>query len=456
VVPGTKPCAMNHPVGPPLSILPSVPRGPSLPFYHPVPKVVPVPTLENSPAHTPAPSLELGPETPPEEFPATVPSSNVPVSIPVTSTSTQSSFSGYNPAFINLLYKLLMSSQAQTSPSSSPPIKTPSMPTSNATAVSAPDIKPHTILPACATPSGSSSACLSSVLPKTLNGSISNFHQMLMSMTPSPTSGISSGYNPEFMKLLIKHFLFNQTSSLPPFSSLFPLIQTKLNTTSIVPLTHNLLPTSTINTPLSELNPNVFNISSNNTFHSAPAGSENNQNISISNNQYLANILVKLLSSSNASKTSLLPCESSSSTHSISTLNTTPILSVPCIPPLSSLPDILGKFPSLTTVTNLSFPYLIPSPVPAPLPSIKQFPERVQILTPASTPTPILYPLSPSSDISPCHLKHKEPLQLSSSTLTVNPCFQHVKKSHIPHFPSPCLLSPIKSSSGCEHLSPTT
>jgi len=449
VDPGKKPCAiLSHPVGPSLSVLPGVLRGSPSSSNRPVP----VPVSEKSPALTPAPVLEHEPEIVPEEFPA---QSSAPVSIPaVNSTSTPTSFSSFNPAFINFLYKLLVASQVKPG-SSLIPTKTHVIPTLNATSVSDPDIKPHIISPACGTSSESSSSCPSSVLNNQLNGSISRLQHILKSMKTPPVSGISFGYNPEFMKLLIKNLLSNQTSLLPQLSSLYSHLQTKLNTTTIDPLIPNPITTSSTSRPLSELNPNVFNISSNNTFDSA-AGSDTIQNISISNDQYLTDILINHLSSSNASKTSLFPCLPSTNSHSISTLNSTPVSSVPCIPPLiSSLPDILRKLSSLTPGSNPFFPGPIPSPLITQLPSIKPFSEQVQNLTSVPNLTPSSYPLSPTSDINLCRSKHKGPLQLPSSTSTaVDPCFQNVVRPHKPHLPLPCTLSHTKLNSGCKHVLP--
>ncbi|XP_060856797.1 mucin-2-like [Metopolophium dirhodum] len=445
IVPGKKPCAiLSHPVGPSLSVLPGVLRGSSSTSNRPVP----VPVSEESPA----PVLEHEPEIVPEEFPAP---SNVPVSIPaVTSTSTPTSIPSFNPAFINLLHKLLVASQAKNE-SSLIPSKTHAIPTLNATSISDPDIKPHIISPACGTSSELSSSCLSSTLHNQSNGSIYRLQHILRSMPSPPVSGISFGYNPEFMKLLIKNLLSNQTSSLPPLSSLYSLLQTKLNTTVIVPLIPNPVTTSTTSRPLSELIPNVFNTSSNNTLiDTAP---DTNQNTSISNDQYqyLTNILINHLTSSNASKTSLPPCLPSTNSHSISTLNSTPVSYVPCIPPFSSLPDILSKLSSLTPGSNPSFPGLIPSPIITSLPNVKPFSKQVQNLTPVPILTPTSYPLSPTSDINLCRSKHKGPLQLSSSTSTaVDPCFQNVIRPHTPHLPLPCSLSHNKLSSGCKNILP--
>ncbi|XP_022170005.1 flocculation protein FLO11-like [Myzus persicae] len=447
VVPGKKPCAiLSHPVGASLSVLPGVLRGSPSSSNHSVQILVS--------EKLPAPVPEHVPEIAPEEFPAP---SNVPVSIPiVTSTSTPTSFSNINPALIDLLRKLFVASQAKTGLSFPPiPTKTHAIPTFNAAPVSAPDIKPHTISPACGTSSESSSSCSSSILHNQSNGSISRLQQILMSMTPPPVSSVSFGYNPEFMKLLIKNLLFNQTSSLPPSSSLYSLLRAKLNTTPIAPFAPNPIPASTTYRPLSELNPNVFNVSSNNIFDSAPAGSDTNQNTSISNDQYLTSILINILTSSNASKTSLLPCLPSTNSDSISSLNTTPVSYVPCIPPLSSLPDILNKFPNLTPSTNPSFPGLIPSPIIPSLPNIKPFPERLQNLNPVPTLTPTSYPLLPKSDINLCRSKHKGSLQLSSSTSTaVDPCLQNAIRPHTLHLPLPCSLSHTKLSSGCKHVLP--
>ncbi|CAI6352997.1 unnamed protein product [Macrosiphum euphorbiae] len=446
VVPGKKPCAiLSHPAVPSLSVLPGVLLGSPSTSNRPVP----VPISEK----TPAPVLEHEPEIVPEEFPAP---SNVPVSIPVTSTSTPNSIPSFNPAFINLLHKLLVASQAKNG-SSLIPTKTHVKPTINATSISDPDIKSHIISPACETSSKSLSSCPSSTLHNQSNGSIYRLQHILKSMTSPPVSGISFGYNPEFMKLLIKNLLSNQTSSLPPLSSLYSLLQTKLNTTTYVPLIPNPITTSSTSRPLSELNPNIFNISSNNTFDSAPTGSDTNQNTSISNDQYqyLTNILINHLTSSNASKTSLFPCLPSTNSHSISTLNSTPVSSVPCIPPFSSLPDILSKLSSLTPGSNPSFPGLIPSPIITSLPNVKPFSEQVQNSTPIPILTPTSYPLSPTSDINPCRSKHKGPLQLSSTTSTaIDPYFQNVIRPHTPHLPLPCSLSHTKLSSGCKHVLP--
>ncbi|XP_001942563.1 mucin-5AC-like [Acyrthosiphon pisum] len=447
VVSDKKPCAiLSHPVGSSLSVLPGVLRGSSSTSNRPVP----VPASEKSPA----PVLEHEPEIVPEEFPAP---SNVPVSIPaVTSTYTPTSIPSFNPAFINLLHKVLVASQAKNG-SSLIPNKTHVIHTLNATSLSDPDIKPHIVSPACGTSPESSSYCPSSTLHNQSNGSIYRLQHILRSMTSPPVSGISFGYNPEFMKLLIKNLLSNQTSSLPPLSSLYSLLQTKLNTTTIVPLIPNPITTSTTSRPLSELNPNVFNISSNNTFDSATTGSDTNQNISISNDQYqyLTNILINHLTSSNASKISLLPCLPSANSHSISTLNSTPISSVPCIPPFSSLPDILSKLSSLTPGSNPSLPGLIPSPIITSLPNVKLFSEQVKNVTPVPILTPTSYPLSPTSDINLCRSKHKGRLRLSCSTSTaVDPCFQNVIRPHTPHLPLPCSLSHTKLSSGCKHVLP--
>ncbi|KAL4100912.1 hypothetical protein QTP88_020937 [Uroleucon formosanum] len=442
VVPGKKPCAiLSHPVGPSLNVLPGVLHSSSSSSNRPVP----VPVSEKSPALTPAPVLQHKPEIVPEEFPAP---SNVPDSIPVvTSTSTSTSLSSFNPASINLLHKLLVASQAKTG-SSLIPNKTYVIHTLNATSISDPDIKPHIISSACGTSSESSSSCSSSILHNQSNGSISHLQHILMSMTPPPASGISFGYNPEFMKLLIKNLLFNQTSTLPSLSS---LLQTKLNTTTIIPLILNPTTTSTTSIPLSELNSNVFNMSSNNTFDSSPANSGTNKNISISNDQFLPNILTNHLTSSNVSKSFLLPCLPSTNSHSISTLNSTLVSSGPCISPFGSLSDILSKFSSLTPRLNPSFPGLIPSPIIKSLPNIKPFSEQVQNLTPVPIQTPTSYPSSPTSNINLCRSKHKGPLQLSSSTsIAVDPCFQNVIRPHTPHTP-PCSLSHTKLSSGCKH-----
>jgi len=427
-----------------LSELPDVLRGSPSSSNRPV--LLPVP--EKSSTLTPAPVLEHGPEIAPEEFPAP---SNVQVSIPAeTSKSTSTSSYSYNPAFVNFLHKLLVASQAKIEFSSSPlPTKTHVTTTLNPTPVSAPSIKPPTISPACGISSESSSSCSSSIIHNHSNGSISRLQQILMSMAPPPVSGISFGYNPEFMKLLIKNLLSNHTSSLPPLPSLNSIIQAKLNTTSIVPLDSNPIPTSTTNRPLSELNPNVFNISSNNTFDS---GSDTNQNASISNDQFLTNILINLLTSSNASNTSLLPCLPSTNSNSISTLNTTSVSSVPCIPPFNSLPDILSKITNLKPGFNPSFPGLIPSPIITSLPNIKPFSEKVKNLNLLPTLTPTSYPLSSSSDINLCRSKYKKPLQLLSSTSTaVDPCLKNVIRPHTPHLPLPCSLSHTKLSSGCKH-----
>jgi len=447
VVPGKKPCAiLSHPVEPSLSVLPGVIRGSPSTSNRPVP----VPVSEKSPA----PVIEHEPEIVPEEFPA---SSNVPFSTPaLTSTSTPTSIPSFNPAFINLLHKLLVASQAKNG-SSQIPSKTHAIPTFNATSISDPDIKPHIVLPACGTSPESSSSCPLSTLHNQSNGSIYRLQHILRSMTSPPVSGISFGYNPEFMKLLIKNLLFNQSSSLPPLSSLYSLLQTKLNTTTIVPLIPNpiTITTSTTSRPLSELNPNVFNISSNNTFDSVPTGSDTNQNTSISNDQYqyLTNILINHFTSSNVSKTS--PCLPSTNSHSISTLNSTPVSYVPCVPPFSSLPDILSKLSSITPGSNPSFPGLIPSPIITLLPNVKPFSEQVQNSTPVPILTPTSYPLSLTSDINLCRSKHKGPLQLSRSTSTaVDPCFQNIIRPHTPHLPLPCSLSHTKLSSDCKHVLP--
>ncbi|KAL5236543.1 hypothetical protein ACI65C_003953 [Semiaphis heraclei] len=440
VLPGKKPCSISHPAGPLLSGLPDALRGSPSSSNRPVPLPVP----EKFSTLTPAPVLEHGPEIAPEEFPAP---SNVPVSIPVeTSTSTLTSSYSYNPDFVNFLHKLLVASQAKFEFSSSPlPTKTHVTTTLNPTPVSAPSIKPPTISPACGILSESSSSCSSSIIHNHSNSSISRLQQILMSMTPLPASGISFGYNPEFMKLLIKNLLSNHTSSLPPLPSLNSIIQAKLNTTPIVPLDSNPIPTSTTNRPLPELNPNVFNTSSNNTFDS---GSDTNQNTSISNDQFLTNILIKLLTSSNSSNTSLLPCLPSTNSNSISTLNT----SVPCIPPFISLPDILSKIPNLKPGSNPPFPGLIPSPIVTSLPNIKPFSEKVKNLNLLPTLTPTSYPLSSSSDTNLCRLKHKKPLQLPSSTSTaVDPCLKNILRPNTPHLPLPCSLSHTKLSSGCKH-----
>ncbi|XP_026817713.1 mucin-5AC-like [Rhopalosiphum maidis] len=442
VVPGTKPCVISHHVTPSLSILPRIPHGSSSLPNHQFHEVLPVPASEKSPALTPASFPEHEPETAPEEFPA---ASNVPVSIPVvTSTYTPSLISGYNPVLINLLLKLLQSNQAQ-KVSSSPliPTKTYDIHAPSVTPVSAPNIKPHTISPACSL-SDSTIPCLSNVLHNQSNSSITPLQQIMTSLTPLSVSGISSGYNPEFMKLVIKNLLSNQTSSLTPLSSLLPLIQAKLNTTS----TPSPIPTSTFNKPLSKSNPNVFNTSSNNTFDSAPGPADTNQNLSI-NNQDLTNILIKLLTSSNASKTSLVPCSSLPISYFGSTLNTTSLSPVLCIPSMS---DILSQFPSYKPDSKPSFSSIILSPIITPLPNIKSFPERVPNLI--STPTS--YPIPPSSDINLCRSKNKELLKLSSVTPTgVNPCLQNIIRPHTPHLPLPCSLPHTKLSSGCKHLSPT-
>jgi len=431
-----------------LSVLPGVLHSSSSSSNRPVP----APVSEKSPALTPTPVLRHEPEIVPEEFPAP---NNVPDSIPaVTSTSTSTSFSSFNPAFINHLHKLLVASQAKTGSSLIPTKTQYVIPTLNATSVLDPDIKPHVISPVCGTSSESSSSCSSSILHNQSNVSISHLRQILMSMTPPPASGISFGYNPEFMKLLIKNLLFNQTSTLPSLSS---LLQTKLNTTTIIPFIMNPITTSTTRRPLSELNPNAFNMSSNNTFDSSPASSDTNQNTSINNDQFLPNIKINHLTSSNASKSSLLPCLPSTNSHSISTLNSTPVSSVPCIPPVSSLSDILSKFSSLTPGSNPSFPGLIPSPIIKSLPNIKPFSEQVQNLTPVPIQIPISYPSSPTSDINLCRSKHKGPLHLSSSTSTADdPCFQNVIRPHTPHLPLPCSLSHTKLSSGCKYVLPAT
>ncbi|XP_025198825.1 uncharacterized protein PB18E9.04c-like [Melanaphis sacchari] len=436
VVPGTKSCAISHHVAPSLSVLPGVTRGSSSPPYHPVHGVFPVPASGKPPASF----IEHELETAPEEFPA---ASNVPVSIPVvTSTSTPPSFAGYNPVFINLLLKLIQSAQSQ-AVSSSPltPTKTYDIHMPNVTPVSVLDKKPHTISPACASSSESSSSCLSNVLNNQSNSSISPFQQMLISLTPPPVSSIPFGYNPESMKLVIKHLISNNISTSTSLSSLFPLLQLKLNATPTVSSTHNPIPTSTFNRPLSDLNPNVFNLSSNNTFDST-SGSKTNQNTSITNNQDLAIILMKLFSASNASKTSFVPCSPSSNSYSSSTLNTTSISPVPCIPPVSSLSDILSKFSSLKPVSKPPLPSIISSPIITPLSNVKPLSEQNLAITPTS------YPITPSSDINPCRSKHKRLPKLSSSTLTgVNLCLKNVKRPHTPHLPLPCSLSPTKLSS---------
>ncbi|XP_027840271.2 mucin-5AC-like isoform X1 [Aphis gossypii] len=442
VVPGTKPCSISHPAVPSLSVLPGVPRDSTPPPNHPVHEVLPLPVSEKPPASF----LEHGSETAPEEFPA---ESNLPVSLPeVTPTSTPSLFSGYNPTFINLLLTLLLSNKAQMGSSPLIPTKTYDVHMPNVTSVPAPDKKLHTISPACSSSSSEStkSSCLPNVLNNQSNGTISPLQQILTSLTPTPASGISSGFNPEFIKLVIKNLLSNRTSTSIPFSSLVPLLRAKLNTTSIVSSTSNPILTSTVNRPLSELNSNV---SSNNTFDSAPA-SDNNQNILISKNQELNNILIKLFTSYNASKTSIIPCSPSSTSYSSSTLNTTQISSVPCIPPITSLPGTLNKFPSLKSGLKPSFPSLIQSPIITPLQNVKSFPERVQHLA----PIPIPYPTSPSSNIDLCRSKHKD-LQLSSLPSTgVNPCLQNIVRPHTPHLPLPlpCSLSSTKLSSGCKHI----
>jgi len=443
VVPGTKPCVISYHVTSTLSKLPRIPHGSSPPPNHQFHEVLPVSASEKSPASTPASFPEHEPEIAPEEFPA---ASNVPVSIPVvTSTYTPSLISGYNPLLINLLLKLLLSNQAQTV-SSSPliPTKTYDIQAPNVTPVSAPNIKPHTISPACSL-SDSTIPCLSNVLHNQSNSSITPLQQIMTSLTPLPVSGISSGYNPEFMKLVIKNLLSNQTSSVTPLSSLLPLIQAKLNTTS----TSSLIPTSTFNRPLSESNLNVFNTSSNNTFDSAPRPTDTNQNLSINNNQDLTNILIKLMTSSNASKTSLVPCSSLPISYFGSTLNTTSLSPVICIPSMS---DILSQFPTYKPDSKPSYSSLISSSIITPLPNIKSFPERV----PNLIPTPTSYPTPPSSDINLCRSKHKELLKLSSMTSTgVNPCLQNVIRPYTPHLPLPCSLPHTKLSSGCKHLSPT-
>jgi len=442
VVPGTKPCVISHHVTPSLSILPRIPHGSFSPPNHQFHEVLPVPAPEKSPALTPASFPEHGPETAPEEFPA---ASNVPVSIPVvTEVETPSLIFGYNPVLINLLLKLLQSNQAQTV-SSSPliPTKTYDIHAPNVTPVSVPNIKPHTISPACSS-SDSTIPCLSNALHNQSNSSITPLQQIMTSLTPLPVSGISSGFNPEFMKLVIKNLLSNQNSSLTPLSSLIPLIQAKLNTTS----TPSPIPTSTFNRPLSESNSNVFNTSSNNTFDSAPGPADTNQNLSINNNQDLTNILIKLMTSSNASKTSLVPCSSLPISYFGSTLNTTSSSPVLCIPSMS---DILSQFPSYKPDSKPSLSSLISNPIITPLSNIKSFPERV----PNLIPTPTSYPIPPSSDINLCRSKHKELLKLSSMTSTgVNPCLQNVKRPHTPHLPLPCSLPNTKLSSGCKHLSP--
>jgi len=441
VVPGTKPCAISHHAAPSLSVLPGVPSGSTPP--HPVHEVLPLPVSEKPPASF----LEHGSETAPEEFPA---ESNLPVSQPeVTPTNTevdQSLFSGYNPIFINLLLTLLLSNKAQTGSSPLIPTQTHDVHTSNVTPVPDPDKKPHTISPACSSSSSEStkSSCLSNVLNNQSNSTISPLQQILTSLTPPPDSGISSGFNPEFIKLVIKNLLSNRTSTSIPFSSLIPLLRAKLNTTSIVSSTPNPIPTSTVNRPLSELN---FNVSSNNTFDSAPA-SDNNQNILISKNQELNNFLIKLFTSYNASKTSISPCSPSSTSYPSSTLNTTQISPVPCIPLVKTLPGTLSKFPSLKSSSKPYFPSLIQSPIITPLSNVKSFPERVQHLA----PIPIPYPTSPSSNIDLCRSKHKD-LQLSSLPSTgVNPCLPNVVRPHTPHLPLPCSLSSTKLSSGCKNI----
>ncbi|XP_060847086.1 mucin-2-like isoform X2 [Rhopalosiphum padi] len=439
---GTKPCVISHHVTPSLSILPRIPHGSFSPPNHQFHEVLPVPAPEKSPTLTPASFPEHGPETAPEEFPA---ASNVPVSIPVvTEVETPSLIFGYNPVLINLLLKLLQSNQAQTV-SSSPliPTKTYDIHAPNVTPVSVPNIKPHTISPACSS-SDSTIPCLSNALHNQSNSSITPLQQIMTSLTPLPVSGISSGFNPEFMKLVIKNLLSNQNSSLTPLSSLIPLIQAKLNTTS----TPSPIPTSTFNRPLSESNSNVFNTSSNNTFDSAPGPADTNQNLSINNNQDLTNILIKLMTSSNASKTSLVPCSSLPISYFGSTLNTTSSSPVLCIPSMS---DILSQFPSYKPDSKPSLSSLISNPIITPLSNIKSFPERV----PNLIPTPTSYPIPPSSDINLCRSKHKELLKLSSMTSTgVNPCLQNVKRPHTPHLPLPCSLPNTKLSSGCKHLSP--
>ncbi|KAF0773919.1 mucin-5AC-like isoform X1 [Aphis craccivora] len=441
VVPGTKPCAISHHAAPSLSVLPGVPSGSTPP--HPVHEVLPLPVSEKPPASF----LEHGSETAPEEFPA---ESNLPVSQPeVTPTNTevdQSLFSGYNPIFINLLLTLLLSNKAQTGSSPLIPTQTHDVHTSNVTPVPDPDKKPHTISPACSSSSSEStkSSCLSNVLNNQSNSTISPLQQILTSLTPPPDSGISSGFNPEFIKLVIKNLLSNRTSTSIPFSSLIPLLRAKLNTTSIVSSTPNPIPMSTVNRPLSELNSNV---SSNNTFDSAPA-SDNNQNILISKNQELNNFLIKLFTSYNASKTSISPCSPSSTSYPSSTLNTTQISPVPCIPLVKTLPGTLSKFPSLKSSSKPYFPSLIQSPIITPLSNVKSFPERVQHLA----PIPIPYPTSPSSNIDLCRSKHKD-LQLSSLPSTgVNPCLPNVVRPHTPHLPLPCSLSSTKLSSGCKNI----
>ncbi|VVC45600.1 Hypothetical protein CINCED_3A015429 [Cinara cedri] len=388
----------------------------------------------------------------------------VPVRAPL---STLSTLSEHNSAIINYLIKLLLCTHAPIIVTSFPSTLTLSKlcslikPKLNITPDST--LKPETVSSVISTiPPHSSSGPFSSVQPNFLRGSSTKLTLTPVKVTtplipisvPTPTFGISSGYNPAFIKLLIKHLLSTPSSLTPHLHPSFKLPQPIINTTPSSPSILNPIPTSTFDGPVSNLNPTVSNILLNKSSVSAPFSTQVPTTIpkkSLSYNQTLINLLFKVLSTaSNDNKTPLTVLNSSTSSFFTNFSNSIPISTLApssltkCNSSTSSSFESSVKLSDLSPITAVTLPGdLLPTTV-TPSPVLNPFAEQIRdIISPKSFLPPI------SSSL--CHRKHSRLSKLSSSSLSgISPCIKTILRPLAPPLSSLCSKSTFKLSIGCK------
>lgn len=383
-----------------------------------------------------------------------------PVRVPSSALST---LSGHNSAIINYLIKLSLCTQAPITVTSSTPTLAISKLCSH--------IMPKLNTPSDLVPNPETSG-FSSIPPHLKSGSLSKaqpnlsgglFAKPTLAPPPVPisiptsTSGISSGYNPAFIKLLIKHLVSTPTSIIPHLLPSFNLTQPTLSTTTVPPLILNPFPKSNSSGPVSDLNPTVSNIMLNKSSILAPFSTPAPTTVpktSFSYNQDLINQLFKVLSaSSNDLKTPVTTTPISSSSppfsydsNSIPTSTLAPSLfsksdsSTPSSFDSASIEKSDLSSGSALTLPDDLFPIAVTH-----LPVFNPLPTQVHgIISPKS-----------SLPFGLCHRKHSLLSKLPSSPssqIDVSPCLRTFLRPLAPLSP-PCLKSTLKLKSGCKHPS---
>lgn len=365
---------------------------------------------------------------------------------------------GHNSSIINLLFKNLFTptpkasstpvstvSSASLTPSTSAlrPLFTPTVSTPP---VSTAIPERHNISSSCSSSSGSSS-CLSNSLSNVSYNSTQHHQQIPEHKTSPPvplsiltaTSGVSSGYNPAFMKLLLKQLLSESASLSPPIQ----LSLSTLNTTPISTSIPDEFPKSVPYKAVDEPNPGVFISFEDSQSDSAAASASvqtTTSSIPSSHNEELRKYLLKFLSNYQEPL-------SSPNSLSTSTVHTAPISteapsqtsSSPSVSSDVTISNSLSEFISLTSGPNLST-QLDPTSVKPN--HIQESVEETTAEIDSNSESTSAPKLSSLLSHKPCCLKHRQTLQSSDSVLSVHdPCFQKIKRPLTSSLSSPCSLT---------------